>query len=138
MKVVITGPRAHSAPPDYELPYLHLETEMEHLPRVGDKIIINDGNSVVVENIMWWVDGPDTPESYRLDGMYEGEGQLKTIHLQVLPPDWSRLDPYPEGVKAGRAAMADELVSALEILAPMTDAGELRAALKTWALRAGE
>lgn len=132
MKALITGPRSHGGDATRDLPYLHLETEFEELPKVGEAIVINDGNSVVVERVTWWVDGPDTPEAYSFNGgTYEGDGVAKGIHIDVLPDDWGRADRYAEGLKAGRRKAAEDLAGLLRLAAGV-DGDSLRSLLGEW------
>lgn len=136
MKALITGPRSRSSAPDHELPYLHLEVELEELPKVGETIIVNDGNSVVVNSIMWWVDGPDTPEAYSFNGgTYEGAAVQKVVHVNVLPPDWPSDHPYDAGKKAGRREAAQALGELLGYLRAVADAKVLHAAVTEWVKR---
>ena len=136
MKALITGPRSRMfkhPEKDYVLPYLSLETEFEELPQVGEKIIINNGGSVVVKNRMWWVDGPDTPEAYSYNGgKYEGPGEVTGVHLQVEPPDWGSDFPYDEGFKAGKKAAADSLSRLLRLTENVDNPDDLRSIFAGW------
>jgi hypothetical protein len=143
VKALITGPRSHgqlvveeTSPgvdhPRFELPYLNLETEFEELPKAGEHIIINDGNSVTVKQVMWWVDGPDTPEAYSFNGgMYEGEGVCKGIHILVEAEPPYEI-PYDAGVKAGRKSAANDLDHLLALLHNVQDGNTMHGVLAEW------
>lgn len=134
MKALITGPRSPMGLyPDKELPYLSLETEFEELPKVGETIIINDGGSVVVKSIMWWVDGPaDHPALYSFNGgTYDGEGTAKAVHITVEPEGWSR-DLYAEGREKGRTEALEAFERALSLTEGL-DGDGTRSVLAHWA-----
>jgi hypothetical protein len=121
MRVLISGPRSRYDE-DGKLSHLHIELDLEELPKKGETIILNSGGSYVVTDIMWWVNGPEN-EAYWSRGDYSTtEGRYQICHINVEPSDYRRqtytMDGMRrEGYEAGQKAAARELASRLLELA---------------------
>ena len=101
MKAVITGPRS-GLDEDLNLPYMHIELDLEELPKRGDVIILNSGGSYYVKNIMWWVDGPENEAYWSMKGDYNVEGQYQVVHIDVEPDNRPDRYGYPAGLEEGK------------------------------------
>lgn len=126
MRVLISGPRS-GLTEKLELPHLHIELDLEELPKKGETIILNNGNSYVVTDIMWWVDGPEDESYWDHNSDYDTtEGRYQTCHISVEPSGY-RNEIYTmdgarkEGFEAGRKSAVRELASRL---LELTKAGE--------------
>jgi hypothetical protein len=101
MKTLITGPRS-GLTDERELPWMHIELELEELPKRGDVIILNSGGSYYVKNIMWWVDGPENDAYWNRTQDYEVEGQYQVVHIDVEPDNRREHYGYPAGLEDGK------------------------------------
>ena len=118
MKVTISGPRRTYTEP---WGWMHIELELEELPKIGEVIILNDGSSYYVTNIMWWIQGPRNEaywsmgeDDYRVEGSYEAAG------ITVEPDNRRECYGYPAGLEDGRVQGADEFLAELRGLVDLT------------------
>ena len=95
---------------DLEMGWMHIELNLEELPKVGEIIILNDGSSYYVTNVMWWVDGPQN-EAYWARGDYRtDEGRFQTVNISVEPDNRRERYGYPAGIEDGKIQGADEFI----------------------------
>jgi hypothetical protein len=139
MKVLISGPR-RGLTEDRKFPHLHIEVDLEELPKKGETIILNSGSGYVVTDVMWWVDGPENEAYWTYDSDYETtEGKYQIAHVNVEPSDY-RKQAYTmdaarrEGYASGRAAATRELRQRLAAAerAGLTAPEMTMAAVLTW------
>lgn len=120
MKAVITGPRS-GLTEKLTLPHMHIEVDLEELPKKGQVIILNGGGSYYVKDIMWWITGPENDAYWSRDQDYDVEGEFQTVHVTVEPDNRPERYGYPAGVtagtKAGRQAVLTELRAFVAVVA---------------------
>jgi hypothetical protein len=123
MKAVISGPRSNLTA-DLHLPFMHIELELEELPKRGDVIILNSGSPYYVTNIMWWVDGPEN-EAYWSHGDYRTDaGRYQVVHITVEPDNRRKNYGYPAGLEDGKVQGGDQFLTELrELVCLAQDAG---------------
>lgn len=128
MKAVITGPRS-SMSDDLERGWMHIEIDLEELPRYGQTMILNSGGSYIVTDIMWWIDGPENDAYWSHTADYNVQGQFQTVHVVVEPagPGGLRNSAYTmagarrEGQEQGKADAVRQLQGRLDELDGMPD-----------------
>ena len=112
MRVLVSGPR-HGLTANLKLPHLHVELDLEELPKRGDVMILNSGSSYTVTDIMWWFDGPENNDYWDYDADYRtNEGRFQTVHIMVDPDRKPRNYPAEaaeRGYATGRASAVSEL-----------------------------
>lgn len=133
MKAVITGLRSGLSAPDFATGALHLDVDLEELPKPGEHIILNSGSAYVVESVMWWVQGPEN-DDYWAKGDYRETAEFEAVHVNVRPADIAGHDLYADGRARGRRDAAADLVSLLK-LTEQVDGGALRSVVTEWARR---
>lgn len=136
MKVLITGPRSELTK-DLKLPHMHLEYDLEDLPKKGETIILNGGMGYTVKDIMWWVKGPENDDYWATDRDYSVTAEHEIVHVVVEPRDHKGIDLYAEGMAAGKKQAAADLE---RIVAMVSKAGDatVAAAVRGWLEEAKE
>lgn len=125
MKAVITGPRHRLTAENLEFSWMHIELDLEELPKRGDVIILNSGSSYYVTNIMWWVDGPENDAYWSQTGDYEVEGRYQVVHIDVQPDDRREYYGYPAGLEDGRKRGGEEFFAELRNLIELAEAANI-------------
>ena len=134
MKVLITGPRS-GLTDELELPWMHIELELEELPKRGDVIILNSGGSYYVKNIMWWVDGPENDAYWSRTQDYRVKGQYQIVHIDVEPDNRRERYGYPAGLADGKKRGGEEFFAELRSLVDLSQSAGIGDGLRlidTW------
>lgn len=115
MKAVITGPRS-GLTEDLKLPHMHIEVDLEELPKPGEVIIVNSGSSYYVKYVMWWIDGPENEAYWSRTQDYDVQGSYQIAHIVVDTDNRRERWGYPAGVEDGRKQGGEEFLAELRKL----------------------
>jgi len=136
MRAIIAGPRSRITADDPNMGWMHIELELEELPKRGDVIILNSGNSYYVTNIMWWVDGPENAAYWARGDYRTSEGRYQTVRINVEPDNRRDRYGYQAGLEDGQKRGGEEFLAELRDLLTLSDsAGVGVQIISTWLAR---